>query len=70
MLDCAGMLRRTRLLEDFERQQRLAPLTLQQKFQIYDDLLAEARQLGIIPLKEPLDGIEEDLRRVRTFRDL
>lgn len=64
------MLRRTQLLEDFERQQRRAPLTLQQKLLIYDDLLAEARQLGIIPLKDPLDGIEEDLRRVRTFRDL
>jgi hypothetical protein len=64
------MFRRTPLLEEFERQQRRAPLTLLQKFLIYDGLLAEARQLGIIPLKEPLDGIEEDLRRVRTFRDL
>ena len=64
------MLRRTPLFVDFERQQRRVPLTLQQKLRIYDGLLAEARQLGIIPLKEPLDGIEEDIRRVRTFRDL
>jgi hypothetical protein len=64
------MLRRTPLLEEFERQQRRVPLTLEQKLALYDGLLAEARQLGVIPLKDPLDGIDEDIRRARTFRDL
>jgi hypothetical protein len=64
------MLRRTQLLDDFEAQQRRQPLTLEQKFRIYDGMLELARQLGVIPLKDPLDGIEEDIRRARTFRGL
>ncbi len=64
------MIRRTQLLDDFEREQLRQPLTLEQKLRIYDGMLAEARQLGVIPLKDPLDGIEEDLRRARTFRAL
>jgi hypothetical protein len=64
------MLRRTRLLEDFERQQRREPLTLEQKLRIYDELFEEARQRGVFPLKDPLEGIEEDIQRARTFRDL
>ena len=64
------MLRRTPRLEDFERQQRRVPLTLEQKLRIFDGLLEEARQLGVFPLQDPLDGIDEDIRRARTFRDL
>ena len=64
------MIRRTQLLEDFEAAQRREPLTLEQKFRIYDGLLDMARQLGVIPLKDPLDGIDEDIRRARTFRGL
>jgi hypothetical protein len=64
------MIRRTQLLEDFEAEQRRQPLTLEQKFRIYDGMLDLARQLGVIPLKDPLDGIDEDIRRARTFRGL
>lgn len=64
------MLRRTPLLEAFERRQRREPLTLEQKLRLYDGLLAEAVQLGVLPPRNPLDGIEEDIRRARTFRDL
>jgi len=64
------MLRRTRLLDDFEREQLRQPLSLAQKLRIYDGMLEEARQLGVIPLKDPLDGIEEDIRRARIFRAL
>lgn len=64
------MIRRTQLLDDFEREQLRQPLTLGQKFRIYDGMLAEARQLGVIPLKDPLDGIEEDIRRALTLRAL
>jgi hypothetical protein len=46
------------------------PLTLKQKLRRYDGMLEEARQLGVIPLKDPLDGIEEDIRRARIFRAL
>jgi hypothetical protein len=64
------MIRRTQLLDDFEREQLRQPLTLGQKLRIYDGMLAEARQLGVIPLRDPLDGIEEDIRRARTLRAL
>ncbi len=64
------MFRRTQLLGDFEAAQRRQPLTLEQKFRIYDGMLELARQLGVIPLKDPLDGIDEDIRRTRTFRGL
>lgn len=64
------MLRRTPLLEAFELRQRREPLTLEEKFRLYDGLFAEALQLGVLPSRNPLDGIEEDIRRVKAFRDL
>jgi len=62
------MLRRTKLLDDFEREQLRQPLTLEQKLRLYDGMLDEARALGVFPLKDPLDGIDEDIRRARILR--
>ncbi|HTE06282.1 MAG TPA: hypothetical protein VK824_08810 [Planctomycetota bacterium] len=64
------MIRRCKLLDDFERGQRAQPVDIEANFRIHEMLLEEARQLGVIPLKDPLDGIEEDIRRARVFRDL
>ncbi len=64
------MIRRCKLLDDFERKQRALPVDIEANFRIHDLLLEEARQLGIVPLKDPLDGIEEDIRRARVHRDL
>ncbi|MGQ0551730.1 MAG: hypothetical protein ACT4PU_00755 [Planctomycetota bacterium] len=64
------MIRRCKLLDDFERDQLARPLDVEENFRIHELLLEEARQLGVIPLKDPLDGIEEDIRRARVFRDL
>lgn len=64
------MLRRTKLFDDFEREQLRQPLTLEQKLRLYDGMIEEARLLGVLPLKDPLDGIDEDIRRARIFRAL
>jgi hypothetical protein len=62
------MIRRTKLLDDFEREQLRQPMSLDQKLRLYQGMFDEARQLGVFPLKDPLDGIEEDIRRARLFR--
>jgi len=64
------MLRRTKLLDEFEREQLREPLTLEQKLRLYEGMLEEARQLGVLPPRDPLEGIEEDIRRARIFRAL
>ena len=65
-----GMIRRTPRLDAFERAQLSQPLTLEQKVRLYDGMFEEARQLGIFPLADPLEGIEEDIHRARIFRSL
>ena len=37
-------------------------LTLEQKFRIIDALHAEAIALGALPLRDPLEGLEVDIR--------
>jgi hypothetical protein len=64
------LLRRCKLLDDFERDQLAQPVDVEASFRIHDLLVEEARQLGILPLRDPLDGIEEDIRRARVLRDL
>ncbi len=64
------MLRRTNLLDVFERKQLRQPRMLEKKLRLYDGMLEEARRLGVIPLEDPLDKIEEDIRRARMLRSL
>ena len=41
---------------------RREQLTLEQKFRMLDALHAEAVALGALPLRDPLEGLEVDLR--------
>ncbi len=45
-------------------------LTLDEKFKIYDEMWLWAKELGIFPLKDPLDGIEKDIKLAKLFKKL
>jgi len=45
---------------------RREQLTLEQKFRMLDALHAEAVALGALPLRDPLEGIEVDIRIARV----
>ena len=57
------MIRDARALEEFERDfSRTHRLTHRQALAILDGLWAEGRALGTLPPKDPLAGIEVDIR--------
>jgi len=65
------MIRRPELVEAFERElQRRQPLDYQQNLRIAEALYEEARALGVLPLKDPLDGIEAKIRLVKALNSL
>ena len=56
------MLKREPLLEAFEKaQMRNSPPDYFKHLRIYQALYEEAKQLGVFPLKDPLEGIEVDI---------
>jgi len=62
------MIRRLDLVEAFERElQRRQPVDYQQNLRIAEALYEEARALGVFPLKDPLDGIEVDVRLAQAL---
>lgn len=57
------MLKANRLLEEFEnRCLRENPVDFEQNLKLVEAMLEEARMLGAFPPKNPLDGIEVDVR--------
>ncbi|MEQ8189132.1 MAG: hypothetical protein ABRQ39_14260 [Candidatus Eremiobacterota bacterium] len=57
------MIKNQQLLERFEEDfLKKEQLTLKEKFLILDSLYKEAVSLGIIPLKNHLDGIDVDIK--------
>ncbi len=62
------MIRRTPLLEDFENEQiRKAPPDYFKNLKIFEALYQEAVNLGVFPLKDPLEGIDVDIRLARAL---
>ena len=62
------MIRRPDLVEAFEREyQRRQPHDYRQNLRIAEALYAEARALGVLPLKDPLDGIEVKIRLAKAL---
>jgi hypothetical protein len=45
-------------------------LSRAQARRIYESLYQEARQLGVFPLRDPLDGLEDDLRLASALNRL
>ncbi|MBN2381683.1 hypothetical protein JXQ70_02250 [bacterium] len=63
------MLRRTELFEQFELDyhRRQSDLTYAQALSIYEALWQHACALKAIPLADPLDGIDVDIRIARIL---
>ena len=58
------------LLRRFEMDQtRSDPPDHARSIRIFEALLQQARALGVIPMKDPLDGIEVDIRLARALRE-
>lgn len=57
------MIRRNKMLESFEKEElKKPPAGYLVQLKIFEALFNEAKTLGIFPLKNPLDGIEADIR--------
>jgi len=62
------MIRNANLLNKFERDQiRKRKPDYFQNLRIFESLYNEAKHLGIFPLKDPLDGIEVDIKLARAL---
>ena len=57
------MLKDRPLVEDFEKaQMKKEPPDYFRHLRIFEALYQEANQLGVLPLKDPLEGIDVDIR--------
>lgn len=62
------MIQKAKLLEAFNRAwTRKTPQNYFQNLRIFEELYLEARTLGVFPLKNPLEGIETDIRIARVL---
>ncbi len=65
------MVKNPKLLEKFESELSAKEKTDYFKnLQIVEELYQEARALGIFPLKDPLDGIEIDIKIARVLNSV
>lgn len=65
------MIRRPDLVEAFEQElPRRRPVDHQQNLRIAEALYEEARALGVLPLKDPLDGIEVKIRLAKALHSV
>lgn len=62
------MVKDTRLLAEFEDEQlRKERLSYAQALKIFEAMWKEAVNLGILPSKDPLEGIEKDIELARIL---
>jgi len=62
------MIKNAELLERFEyRQLRKETLAYKDALKIYESMWLEAKTLGILPLKNPMDGIEIKIKISRIL---
>jgi hypothetical protein len=62
------MIRRTKRLEEFEAKlMRETPADYRANLRIVEAMYEEARLLGVFPLKDPLEGIDVDIRYARAI---
>lgn len=62
------IVRKPDLVREFEREQirRSAP-NFHENLWIFEELFKEAWSLGAFPLRDPLEGIENDIKLARTL---
>jgi hypothetical protein len=62
------MIHRTARLDDFERRERRAiPPDPDSNRRVFEAMYEHARRLGVLPLADPLEGLEADLRLARSL---
>ncbi len=65
------MIRNWRKLRDFEREMvSNQEIDIEKNIKIFDELLNFARSLGVLPLKNPLEGIEIDIKYGRVINGI
>jgi hypothetical protein len=65
------MIRRTKALDDFERDQLASePADHARNLRIWQELCDLARKLGVLPSKDPLGGLEAKIRMARILNGL
>ena len=65
------MIQNIDLIEKFEKKLlEESNSNLENKFRILDSMYELAHELGIIPLKNPLEGIETDIRIAKIINSL
>lgn len=65
------MIQRPDLVEAFERElQRRHSVDYQQNLRIAEALYEEAQTLGVLPLRDPLDGIEVKIRLIKALNSV
>jgi hypothetical protein len=58
-------------LNNFEKELlRKTPVNIKENFQIMESLYNEAKILGIFPLKNPLEGIEIDIKIAKVVNSV
>ena len=65
------MVKDSKKLREFEKNFQISqPVNIEQNFKIVEGLYREAISLGILPLKDPLDGIENDIKLARVINSV
>jgi len=65
------MIKDQKLWDQFEGELlKKEELSLEQKYRILNSMLREALNLGILPLEDPLEGIEVDIKIARIVNAL
>ena len=65
------MNRNYEIFEEFEQRLIAEDQTdLRQKFRLLEGLYMQARNLGVLPLQDPLDGIETDIKLARILNNV
>jgi len=62
------MIKMNSLMEAFEKEQaRKSKPDFFKNLRIFEALFEEAKQLGVFPLKDPLEGIDVDIRLAQVL---
>ena len=65
------MIKNSKQLRDFEREyEKKQNRDLDEKYKILDAMYREAKYLGVFPLKNPLEGIEVDIKIAKVINSV
>ncbi len=63
-------MRRHRLLIEFEHREMARAPDPADSFRVYEAMVREAVELGVFPLADPLEGIEDDIELARKLKGI